>query len=112
MKKSGVQARTQSATHAVKTSKASSVATTCARFRITVVAAKKHTSIQAGRDAQIMRLGAVATRLASRQALASGQSITVAEKNRIVKIAPGGQRTFIKNIAPDVVVKQRKMSLK
>lgn len=128
MKKSGIQARPKRAVCVLKTSKVgrgvtakirvssavSSAVSPTARIRSQVkVASAKNlakTSV-AQQETRILHMGATATRRASRQALASGLSITVAEKNQVVKIAPGGQRTFVKDIAPDVFVKQKKMRL-
>lgn len=116
MKKSEAQVRARSTVRAKRTQKSTgSAAKKRARISSITTSAKQAVLRQAlrrDRENEIMRLGVTATRHASRLALASGLSITIAKENQVIKISPGGQRTVIKDIAPDVMVHQRQMRLK
>ncbi len=63
-------------------------------------------------EQQIPELAAAATKIAYRQALASGSSVLVSENGEIVEVFPDGTRKFIQKTEPHIKADKRKFVIK
>ncbi|MDQ6786663.1 MAG: hypothetical protein M3033_07610 [Acidobacteriota bacterium] len=57
-------------------------------------------------EQQIPELAAAATKIAYRQALASGSSVLISENGEIVEVFPDGTRKFVQKIEPRIKIKK------
>lgn len=59
-------------------------------------------------EQQIPELAAAATKIAYRQALASGSSVLISENGELVEVFPDGTREFVQKSEPYIKTVQRK----
>lgn len=57
-------------------------------------------------EQQIPELAAAATKIAYRQALASGSSVLISKNGEIVEVFPDGTRKFVRKIEPGIKIKK------